>query len=341
MTQKLTLAALLGLACTTLVAQPTLTTANSVGAAGQEFPVVTGTAFDWAGPAGADVGYGFWMLPPSGNRIYYYLAPSATSSSATVPTATVLSTDGGSDTLFWRTSSAGLELVGERIALVGSTFAYNDGPLELKLPLSYGNTWTDNFSANFSVSGFAAVRSGTVTGHADGYGDIELPNAVLNDVMRVKVRKVTDDQSAIINIHRAEEIHYFFSGIHGHPILKLVLDTTIIGTGNPAVTRRTEWMFGEGQVGMDEVAYDDVVFRAYPNPATGPVDLSFSEGALPRQLEVMDATGRVVLQRNLAVAPGHTVLAGAFDTSGLNKGLYFVAITRANGDRSVQRLVVK
>ncbi len=341
MIKTVTLAAALGLACTTLVAQPTLTAANSVGAAGQEFPVVTGTSYVYAGPAGANVGYGFWMLPPSGNRIYYYLAPSVTSSSATVPTATVLSTDGGSDTLFWRTGASGLELAGERIALVGSTFAYSDAPVELKLPLAYGGTWTDNFSANFSVSGFAAVRSGTIAGHADGYGDIELPNAVLTDVMRVKVRKVTDDQSAIINIHRAEEIHYFYSGIHGHPILKLVLDTTIIGTGNPAVTRRTEWMFGEGQVGVDEVAYDDVVFRAYPNPATGPVDLSFSEGAMARHLEVMDATGRLVLQRNLTVGTGSTVLAGAFDTSGLNKGLYFVTVIRANGDRSVQRLVVK
>lgn len=341
MTKNLTLAAILGLAFSTLVAQPTLTTANSVGTAGQEYPVVTGTAFDWAGPAGADQNYGFWMLPPSGNRIYYYLAPSATPSSATVPTATVLSTDGGSDTLFWRTNGQGLELAGERIALVGTTFAYSDAPLELKLPLNYGDTWTDNFSTNFTVSGFAAVRSGTITGHADGYGDIELPNQVLTDVMRVKVRKVTDDQSAIINIHRAEEIHYFFSGIHGHPILKLVLDTTIIGTGNPAVTRRTEWMFGEGQTGIGDVAFEDVVFRAYPNPATGPVDIAFDEAAMPRQLEVVDATGRVVLQRNLSVAPGRTVLNGAFDTSMLNKGMYFVTITRFNGDRAVQRIVVK
>jgi hypothetical protein len=71
------------------------------------------------------------------------------------------------------------------------------------------------------------------------------------------------------------------------------------------------------------------------------VDIAFDEGAMPRRLEVLDATGRVVLQRDLTVAPGRTVLTGAFDTAGLNKGLYFVAILRANGDRSVQRLVVK
>lgn len=324
-----------------LVAQPTLTSSNSVGNAGEEYPVTTGTSYTTPGPAGADLEYGFWDLAHTGNRIYTYLAPSVTSSSATVPTATVLSTDGGSDTLFWRIGSAGLELAGERIALVGAAFAYSDPPVELKLPCAYGDTWTDIFSANLTVSGFAAVRSGTVNGHADGYGAIELPNAILDDVLRVKVRKVIDDQSAIINIHRTQDIHYFYNGILGHPVLKLVLDTTIIGTGAPAVTKQTEWMYGEGEVGLEEIGYDDVVFRAYPNPATGPVDLAFTTDAKPERLEVADASGRVVLQRNLAGAHAGTVLVGAFDTATLAKGVYVVTVGRADGRRSAQRLVVR
>ncbi|MCB0768625.1 MAG: hypothetical protein KDB95_15555, partial [Flavobacteriales bacterium] len=157
-----------------LLAQPTLTAANSVAAPGQDFPVSTGTSYVYEGGTGAGQTYGFWMLPASGNRTYSYLAPGVTPTSSMIPSATVLTTDGGSDTLFYGIGSTGLELRGERSALAGGAYAYTDPLVELKLPCDYLDTWTDQMAASYVVSGFPVTRTGTISGVADGWGTLEL-----------------------------------------------------------------------------------------------------------------------------------------------------------------------
>ena len=51
---------------------------------------------------------------------------------------------------------------------------------------------------------------------------------------------------------------------------------------------------------------------------------SFTEGTV--KVEVLDATGRLHIQRQIAAAPGRTVIA----TDALNSGIWFVRVT--NGD---------
>ncbi|MEZ4805897.1 MAG: T9SS type A sorting domain-containing protein [Flavobacteriales bacterium] len=323
-----------------LLAQPALTAANSVGAPGQDFPVSTGVVYNDPGNTGASVTYDFSQLPATGNRVYSYLSTGVTPSSSMVPTATLLFTDGGTDTLFYAFGANGLELRGERNAIVNGVFTYSDPGVELKLPCDYQDTWTDQLAASYSVQGFPVTRTGTITGVADGWGMLELPEATLDEVMRVKVHKVIDDQSALTSVHRSIDIYYFFNAILGHPVLKLTLDSTTVGAGNPVIVKSTEWMFGNGDVGLEEIDFDEVKFVAYPNPADGQVNLSFgAEGREARAVEVFTVAGQRVLQAALRTAGSE--VNSAFDVSALVSGVYQVRVTFADGGNATQRLVVR
>lgn len=322
-----------------LLAQPTIDPSNNTPLLDADYTVDLGL-YMLPGNAGAGQGYGYWMLESTGDRNYRHHAPSVTPTSALYPTATRLFTDGGSDTLFHKVDANGIELVGERTALAAS-IPYSNGALELKYPCTYGTTWSDIFQANYSVSGFPVARVGTITGNADGWGTLELPEVTFNNVLRVHVRKATQDQSAVINVDRVTHTHYFFTDQVPFPVLKLQVDTSVISGGNPAVSSIAEWMFGPGQVGIAELDPTDVVFTPYPNPADGAVNLSFGTGHdKVRFLEVLDGTGRLVAQRDLGQAPSGDLL-GAFHAGGLSPGVYHIRLSGADGVMGTRRLVVR
>jgi hypothetical protein len=115
-----------------VMAQPTIDLANNQPISGQEFVLQTSNTWSTAGPTGANVMFGFWDLSATGNRNYRVFDASITSTAATsIPTANMLSTDGGTDTLFWNYAADGLYQVGSRSGLEGLV-SYSDPILELK-----------------------------------------------------------------------------------------------------------------------------------------------------------------------------------------------------------------
>jgi hypothetical protein len=326
------------LASGSLLAQPTLDANNNVPAAGSEYPISIGT-YLFPGPTGPNQVYGFWDLVGTGNRNISYVAPSATPTSAQVPGVDLLSTDGGTDTLFLGISSTGQEVLAELTGL--GLVKYTDPLLELKYPCTFGTTWSDDASASYTVSGFAVTRTGTISGIGDGYGTLELPAVVIPNVLRVTVTRRLFDQSPVVNVRRNSVVTYYFSEAVRHPVLRLSLDTVIIGTGAPAVTYDARWMYGDGEVSVQSIDPSTVRFTAYPNPANGAVNLSFGDTDHgTRTLELMDATGRIVRQQPLLQQHSAEVLS-AFNTAGLAPGVYHLRLIGENSVLGTQRLVVQ
>ena len=288
------------------------------------------------GDAGAEVLYGYWMVPTTGNYDRFLDDPSVTPTSASFSGVTVLSTNGGQDTSFYKVDANGIELLGIRGSLEG-VVPYTDGALELKFPCTFGTTWTDVFSTTYTVSSIPVNRAGTITGVADGYGTIQLPAQVLEDVLRVKVRKVQVDQSVLINAYRTFDTYYFFQPGIRYPVMKASQDTVILGAGSPAVTYTAEWLYGPGQVGIQDVDASQVVFTPYPNPTNGALDLRLGDAEV-RSIEVFDAAGHVVRTRSLRAGDASN---GAMDLNGLAAGIYQVRVTQADGRRGTQRVVLQ
>lgn len=326
------LAAFLGL---TAQAQPNLTAANDVPLNGDEFAVRTADLFVSEGNAGANVAYDYWnmLAPNSGQRNYRWFNASVTSSSAQVPAATLISTDGGTDTLFWAVTGNGLEQVGARTALYGGVISYTDPMLELKLPCTYGTTWTDPHSASYTVSSFPVTRTGTIAGHADGYGTLALPSGMQHQVLRVKLRRDITDASAVVTTVRRETVFNYYEAGGRYPRLHLQIDSVQINGGAWAVTRRAEWNGNGFTVGMDDLADADV-FTAYPNPAQGAITIA-APHAPGSHVELLDATGRLVARHPLA-ADRLTL-----STGGLQAGAYHLVLISPQGGRRVQRVVVE
>jgi len=320
------------------LAQPTLTEANAVPAAGQIFAVNTANTFLDAGGAGANQTYDYWnlLLPSTGTQDFSYLAPSVTPTSAAIPSAELLSTDGGTDTLFWATTANGLEQVGIRAALEG-TVSFSDPSLELKLPCTFGTTWSDPTGASYTVSGFPVARVGTITGSADAYGTLQMPWAVVYPaVLRVRVRRNIVDNSALGVVTRISNINSYYSTTQPHPIVKLIEDSTQFGTGAWAISRRALWTGNPVIVGTSDLTPDQFVFSAFPNPTSGIVTLSLDASAPTNCIaELTSATGQVVMTQRLSDNQG------SMDVRALAPGVYQLRLFSANNLLGTQRLVVR
>lgn len=323
------------LATVPAVAQPTLTTSTSVPQPGQEFVLNNGPWVDNS-PAGANVTMSFWNLIAGSDRNWYVNDVTGTSGAAN-PDAEVLTTDGGSDTTYWGVTTGGLEIVGSRTPLEG-VINYTDNVLELKLPCTYGTTWTDSYGASFTASGIPATRVGTLTGNADAWGTLVLPVVETPNVLRVHVRKETTDQAAIATIVRRSNIWYFYAETMTFPLLKLSIDTVIISGGNPSVTKTAEWMFGPGGVGFGEIDADQVQFLAYPNPASDVLQLDLGEqGASATVVSFVDAKGAVVREQGVVPSSGMVTL----NVQGMAPGAYTVRLIGQGRLLGTHRVVVR
>jgi len=325
--------AFLGLA---IQAQPTLTAADDVPLNGSEFAVRNNDTFLSPGPAGANVQYNYWdmLVDGGGLQNIRWFNASVSPNASMVPSATLLSTDGGADTLYWTVTANGLEQVGARSALYSTTINYTDALLELKLPCTYQTSWTDNHAASYSISGFPVSRVGTITGIADAYGVLQLPNNFVHNVLRVKLRRSITDAAAIVTTLRKETVYNYYEEGGRYPRLHLRIDSVQINGGAWAVTRRAEWQGNAYAVGLDENLTDADVFTAYPNPTDGPLTLA-ANNAFGAQVEIADPAGRVVERITL------TSDKATIDTKHLPAGMYHLSLIERNGDRRVQRVVVQ
>ncbi len=321
------------------MAQPTLTTSTSVPTVPADVTVFTANDHLGASTPGADVEHGYWnmLVPNTGTRNYYYRAANITPTAASIPSATLLSTDGGTDTLFWAVTAQGLEQVGAKTTLEG-VINFSDPYLELELPCTYGTSWSDAIGASYTVSGVVPVtRVGSITGLADAYGSLSMPNMVeLTNVLRVKIRRDITDNSALANVHRISNIHHYYSTNFAHPMLSLIQDSVQIGTGAWAVAKSAQWQGDGFIVGVDELASAEAAFMAYPNPVADRLTVSLPSGTdQATRVEVIDAAGRTVAEQR---ASGTSF---QLPVTGLQSGIYSVRVF--GGDRllGVRRVTVQ
>ena len=321
-----------------LLAQPTLTSTTSIPVTPTDVAVYTSPTYVSEGQPGANVDNHVWdmLAPNTGTRTIYYRAASVTPTSASIPTATWLSTDGGSDTLFWAETAQGMEQVGVRTNLEG-IINFSDAGLELKLPCTYGTTWTDAVGASYIVSGVIPVtRVGTITGNADGYGQLFMTqNVTIPAVLRVRVRRDITDNSAVANVHRISNVVYYYTEDQAHSMLTLTQDSVQIGTGAWTVAKSAQWQGNPYGVGTNEVELAEAAFIAYPNPTNDLLTVTFEDGAsTATSLEVLDAAGRIVL--STALTGGRATLA----TQGLLAGMYSVRMFAGQELLAVRRITV-
>lgn len=297
------------LAALQLSAQITLTDAD-IGAPGSSYIMGIDDTFDSTftlGSAGANQSWDFSSLGVDGVDTVNFEDPANTPYAADFPTANLAIFQGNlSGYAYLEYDANSLQIIGLAgdPANVGQTFIiHQEDPLVIaKFPFTYASTFQDTsiFDVSAAFSAFPGTDSvryrntehRTLT--ADSYGDLILPAGTQN-TLRVKTISNTTD---------SVWVHIPFLGWN------LVQDSAYTDS------TFTWWANGSGYLlceasyagaDLDQITYQGPVivsqpdptavkFETFPNPANDQLIIR-REQAVPAELELYDALGRMVLSK--------------------------------------------
>lgn len=322
-------------------AQITINATDNLPAIGDTF---TYNKAAYAAPpaGGADQLFDFSGLTSTGTTDFIWVDPSIYSNADTFPTAQ-MAVINGPDTTFYASTSAGLERVGERnfMTLLGNDvdleIIHSNNMLELQLPLTYDQTWTDQVEGTVLSDGSVGSRSGFISGDADAFGSIVLPGGLTAPVLRVytsinETIDITIGGNPANVAHKRHQYDYFV------PWLKMPILTSYVDSMTYLLTVSESGIryMSSAPVGVSEQATMADGFTLFPNPMQDAVTVNFPR--LPGQgarIEVFDALGREVRSENV----GATAAQRTLSLAGEEPGCYFVRYRDAAGNTSTQRLV--
>lgn len=325
------------------LAQITITAADNLPAVGDTF--LYNTAAYAAPPAGGDdVTFDYSALTTTGTTEFHWLAPSAYSGAAAFPNADLAATN-ELDTFLYEVTGVGLERVAEHQHIVipfpptviDLDVAHSNSILDLPLPLSNDDVWSDPLEGTVTSDGSTGTRTGLVQGEADAYGYILLPGGGAPvPVLRVRTNLQETIQIPIGNqmtpVSHKRMQHDYYAPWLKMPILSVFTDTLNAGL---TVTESGIRYLASAPVGLAEHMAADQGFGLFPNPMNDVVTITFSSapgtGAL---LEVLDALGRTVRSERMG---NRTWLS--LSLAGEEPGCYFVRLTDTQGRMTTQRLI--
>lgn len=217
--------------------------------------------------------------------------------------------------------------------------SYSNPQTALTLPFTYQSTNTDDFEADFSVSGMYINETGTISVTGDGYGTLILPHSTISNVLRVRVvQDYTDlsDNGFSFNYH--VETYVWYHPEIAYPLL-VISDEQIQDSPLPSVKTVYYAMFEVGSSGIADT-YPDFRLNTYPNPTD---DRVFVDFYLPQNADVAlrlyDLTGR-----QLQSKPTQQLTAGNYSFP-LNLGSYptgmYLAEMEVDGHTQTYKIMVK
>jgi Secretion system C-terminal sorting domain len=205
----------------------------------------------------------------------------------------------------------------------------------IAFPCTFGTSWNSPQNASFSYDETPVTRTGTFSGHADGYGTLVMPGGTVPNVLRVHWTHTLQDATPFFTISYIYDSYAFFVAGQPHPIVELVTASTDVG-GGPIVNQFSRWS-GDITTAID--APQVPAFGVFPNPASDQVNISLPIGSgSPSSITVTDMTGRTVLHELLS---GTRTNTARFDVSSLFSGQYQVTVTTTDGRRHTTSLIVR
>ena len=313
----------------------TMTNDNFTPQPGSLFPVIFDAYWD-PGPEGADQTWNFSALSGTMGTTVVYTNPEASGQTGSFPGSTVASSSVGNGYVFYAGTSSGLELHGTYLE---SATVYDDPTLLIVYPCSFSTTWTDSFSAINTTNSFPFTLSGTITGEADGFGTLIMPYGTVTNVLRVK--QLEEYTEVFTGVGSAQNIVSSYKWVKPgirFPVLSIDLSEVTFSGELAARDSSSTWLVASA-VGIEESMHNPIGVELFPNPASDMVYVTYSTQGGSLQLELMDATGRILRSEGITSPMG--IGQHVINVNGLPAGMYQLRITATNGQRGTQRLVVQ
>lgn len=332
--KKFILTSLVAAAIFSAVAQPILTTANSVQNIGEIFTTRM-CSFSSPGPGGASQNWNFSSVTPTAITSTSFVLPSSIPGSSIFSGATHASTDGNSIG-FYAVNTNTLQMVGTRPSPTVNMVYSNREDL-MRFPFTMGNSYADNFAATFTTTN-AFYRYGTSTLTADGYGTLTTPAGTFNNVLRIHLQQVYKDSAwfgmpFIINYNN-DQYMWFTPGIH----YALLTISTL--TNSIAPTSQFLMYLQNYSADVTEMKNTTNDLSLFPNPASSELNLQIKPLAgTNTEVIIFNSSGQELKRVLFASKEGNNF---SLNISDLPDGIY-LAFVKQNGvlSRSVRFVINK
>ena len=284
-----------GITSLVTVAQPVLTVDDLQENIGVQVPLYVGNYYN-PGPATNNftLNRGNAVLgTPTGSEV---VDPDATPYGSSFPQANIASRGITDTTLFnyGLLNASGLYSYGR----YGPTehVILNNPELQFRLPMSLGDTWTDQWSGAGTNGGQNFSRSGTTTGTYNGYGNVTTPFGSFQNVARIQVdQNYYDIQTGVEVNFQTTNVYYYISGFN-RPIFSTSRGFVDLGLGAGLEQIISFATFADpSAVGIEEDGAQPLPVSVHPNPADDLFHVSWTgrPGAV-YAIDLLDATGRMV-----------------------------------------------
>lgn len=336
MNMKFTLVSILVLVHCELDGQ-TLNQANTGPIPGDTYTVQRGP-YAAQGASGNGQTWDHSDLISLGATSFGYVTPASTGVATSFPGSTVALPFPGvpGSYVFYNVTSTGLYQLGARQS--GSTLFYNDSEMLIPFPCSFGTTWVDDFTSNYTNGGQPGLRSGFISGEADATGTLILPYGSIQNVIRLHITESSEDYISGVPYFTYDSDHYLYykPGFHG-PIFG-IYQTTSSTFGNPTEVNYTQWADAD-DVSVQDLIENSIGVEVFPIPADDRMTINFSSQGGTIQFDVVDLHGRTIHQETRSASSG--LDQHVLDVSRFAPGIYHLRLTNNNGETGIHRLVVE
>ncbi len=301
-----------------IIAQPTLTAANSNPVVGNTF-IQHQFGYIVPGTSGANASWDFSGVPALTTITHTYSLPSATPYAAQFPNANLASKINSGGTIYYsyfNASNSSYTFNGMNIPTMLTSMPYTDPEKLLSFPFTYNSTFTDTFAT--TISGYD--RHGTVTMIADAYGSITLPYGTITDVLRVKSTQTYADYSSgsAVTNYVSTNYYWYKPGIH-YCVFQL---SQLYVNGN--LNKQYGLYLDQSNVGITDNALTQNTINCYPNPAKDKItiDLLQIPTSNKNNITVSDLSGKELIKQELNQFSNKTEI----DISSLSAGIFFMKL---------------
>lgn len=330
---------LLSLVCGFASAQAPV--ASYYGTHNAVFTIVTPTGINHT-PSGANVSWNFSGLVDIGQSVDTESVPTAAELISFPGTGVVMTTE----STYYDSSTATFKIYSKSPAGALSITGIDNSELLLNyisnnaligtFPLEYGYNNVDNVGGNYDNGQYSGTFSGTINTTVDGWGMLSLSgnvNTYLGPATRLKtVQNLTLNYGIFTNVGTVNITTYSYYGNNlgtGIPRFRSTITDVNVPLLSIDQTVVQNEAFTAVLLGNNEFSTTTNAVVIAPNPATDM--LSIASGAQKvLSVELTDISGKMVMR----------TASGDIDISGLQRGIYFAAITTESGT-STQKFIKK
>lgn len=275
-----------------------------------------------------------------------YIDPSADANSGNYPGVTIVQSS-PTNVAYFKSSTNQYELLGMDITFGGAAANVNyntNSAILAQYPMSMGYTNSDPVSGDISVSGTSGTFTGTISTVADGTGTLNLNGmSSFSNCIRLKtIQHIDFDLLSGAETGTMDQVIYnYYNSSSKFPVLTVnynhVVASGIFPIDNVIFNMTT---LSSVVIGVKENKLNDLIFKAYPNPANNEVQLHFvvvkDESY---SIEISNVMGQVV--KTVSMSDLHAGMYNeTINTSDLSSGVYTIKVN-GKSTQGTEKLVIQ